>query len=150
MRAAPTRRPPTRRSPIRTSPYQALASCAELAALSAAERRQICRLMGRVSYPAGTTIVKVRVRVRVRVRIGVRVRVRVTPNPSPNPNIKGAYPKGVNAQDARIKFRKRKPRLGGADETLLGVGGSEWPPLEHTQRTDALGLPACLVTLSCG
>ena len=69
---------------------------------------------------------------------------------SPNPNIKGAYPKGVNAQDARIKFRKRKPRLGGADETLLGVGGSEWPPLEHTQRTDALGLPACLVTLSCG
>ena len=42
-----------------TSPFQALASCAELAALSAAERRQICRLMSRVSYPAGTTIVKV-------------------------------------------------------------------------------------------
>ena len=38
--------------------YQALASCAELAALSPAERRQICKLMSRVSYPAGSTIVK--------------------------------------------------------------------------------------------
>ena len=37
--------------------------------------------------------------------------------------LKGTYPKAVNAQDARIKFRKRKPKLGGADETLLGVGG---------------------------
>ena len=45
--------------------------------------------------------------------------------------LKGTYPKGVNAQDARIKFRKRKPKLGGADESLLGVGGSAWPPLEH-------------------
>ena len=41
-----------------TFDYQALASCAELAALSTAERRQICRLMSRVSYPAGSTIVK--------------------------------------------------------------------------------------------
>ena len=53
--------------------------------------------------------------------------------------LKGTYPKGVNAQDARIKFRKRKPKLGGADEALLGVGGSEWPPLEHaTHRRSAL------------
>lgn len=48
--------------------------------------------------------------------------------------LKGTYPKGVNVQDARIKFRKRKPKLGGADEALLGVGGSEWPPLEHGTR----------------
>ena len=41
-----------------TPRYQALASCAELAALSIAERRQICKLMSRVSYPAGSTIVK--------------------------------------------------------------------------------------------
>ena len=46
------------------------------------------------------------------------------------------------AQDARIKFRRRKPKLGGADEALLGVGGSEWPPLEHTR--DAPPLLACL------
>mmetsp|Transcript_4918 Transcript_4918/g.9573 ORF Transcript_4918/g.9573 Transcript_4918/m.9573 type:complete len:201 (-) Transcript_4918:150-752(-) len=37
--------------------------------------------------------------------------------------LKGTYPKAINAQDARIKFRKRKPKLGGADEALLGVGG---------------------------
>ena len=55
--------------------------------------------------------------------------------------LKGTYPKGVNAQDARIKFRKRKPKLGGADEALLGVGGSEWPPLEHAthRRSDPKG-----------
>ena len=30
------------------------------------------------------------------------------PNPNPDPDlIKGTYPKGVNAQDARIKFRRR-------------------------------------------
>jgi hypothetical protein len=72
------------------------------------------------------------------------------PHPRPRPKqvykmedsslrLKGTYPKGVNAQDARIKFRKRKPKLGGADEALLGVGGSEWPPLEHaTHRRSAL------------
>ena len=38
--------------------------------------------------------------------------------------LKGTYPKAVNVQDARIKFRKRTPRLGGSnDETVLGVGG---------------------------
>ena len=37
---------------------RALAACAELAALSPAERRQICKLMRRVSYPAGTTIAR--------------------------------------------------------------------------------------------
>ena len=38
--------------------------------------------------------------------------------------LKGSYPKGVNADGARIKFRRRKPRTGGSnDETLLGVGG---------------------------
>lgn len=36
----------------------ALGHCAELAALSSAERRQVCKLMNKVSYPAGATIVK--------------------------------------------------------------------------------------------
>ena len=41
-----------------------------------------------------------------------------------NMRLKGTYPKTVNAEDARIRFRKRQPRLGGAnDETVLGVGG---------------------------
>ena len=36
----------------------------------------------------------------------------------------GSFPKGVNFEGARIKFRRRQPRTGGAnDETLLGVGG---------------------------
>lgn len=40
-----------------------------------------------------------------------------------NMEIKGTYPKKVNADGARIKFRKRKPPTGGADDALLGVGG---------------------------
>ena len=36
----------------------------------------------------------------------------------------GSYPKGVNFEGARIKFRRRQPKTGGADDgTLLGVGG---------------------------
>ena len=37
---------------------RALGGCKELAALSPAERRQICKLMSKVNYPAGSTIVK--------------------------------------------------------------------------------------------
>jgi hypothetical protein len=37
--------------------------------------------------------------------------------------LKGAYPKRVNAEGARIKFRRRQPRTGGADDARLGVGG---------------------------
>ena len=38
--------------------------------------------------------------------------------------LKGSYPKSVNAEGARVRFRRRTPRTGGADDgTLLGVGG---------------------------
>ena len=36
----------------------------------------------------------------------------------------GSYPKPINFEGARVKFRRRQPRTGGADDgTLLGVGG---------------------------
>ena len=35
----------------------------------------------------------------------------------------GRYPKRVNAEGAKIKFRRRNPRTGGADDASLGVGG---------------------------
>lgn len=38
-------------------------------------------------------------------------------------NLKGSFPKKVNAEGAKIKFRRRKPRTGGADDQQLGVGG---------------------------
>ena len=34
-----------------------------------------------------------------------------------------SFPKAVNVEGARIKFRRRTPKTGGADDTLLGVGG---------------------------
>ena len=37
--------------------------------------------------------------------------------------LKGRYPKRVNAEGAKVRFRKRRPRTGGADDSLLGVGG---------------------------
>lgn len=38
--------------------------------------------------------------------------------------LKGSYPKRVNAEGAKVRFRRRTPRTGGADDgTLLGVGG---------------------------
>jgi hypothetical protein len=37
--------------------------------------------------------------------------------------LKGSYPKQVNAVGAKVKFRKRKPRTGGAEDRQLGVGG---------------------------
>ena len=37
--------------------------------------------------------------------------------------LKSSFPKRVNAEGARVKFRRRKPRTGGADDALLGVGG---------------------------
>lgn len=38
--------------------------------------------------------------------------------------LKGSFPKSVNAEGARVRFRRRTPRTGGADDgTLLGVGG---------------------------
>jgi hypothetical protein len=38
-------------------------------------------------------------------------------------DLKGSYPKRVNAEGARVQFRRRQPRTGGADDTQLGVGG---------------------------
>jgi len=35
----------------------------------------------------------------------------------------GAYPKRVNVAGARIKFRRRRPPTGGANDATLGVGG---------------------------
>ena len=35
----------------------------------------------------------------------------------------GRYPKSVNADGAKIKFRRRTPRTGGAADSELGVGG---------------------------
>ncbi|KAL3919739.1 MAG: hypothetical protein SGPRY_005524 [Prymnesium sp.] len=35
----------------------------------------------------------------------------------------GSYPKRVNAEGAVIRFRRRRPRSGGADDNLLGIGG---------------------------
>jgi len=33
------------------------------------------------------------------------------------------FPKRINAKGAKVKFRRRKPRTGGAGDSLLGVGG---------------------------
>ena len=35
----------------------------------------------------------------------------------------GSFPKRVNVDGARIRFKRRQPRTGGADDTLLGVSG---------------------------
>ena len=37
--------------------------------------------------------------------------------------LENSFPKKVNVEGARIKFRKRRPKTGGADDSLLGVGG---------------------------
>ena len=37
--------------------------------------------------------------------------------------LENSFPKAVNFEGARIKFRRRKTRTGGADDALLGVGG---------------------------
>lgn len=55
--------------------------------------------------------------------------------------LKGSYPKRVNADGARIKFRRRRPRTGGADDTLLGVGGmgdDVWRELIERDGWDSL------------
>lgn len=37
--------------------------------------------------------------------------------------LKGSYPKRINAEGAKVKFRRRKPKTGGAEDRILGVGG---------------------------
>ncbi len=37
--------------------------------------------------------------------------------------LRGLYPRRVNAVGARIRFRRRSPPTGGADDARLGVGG---------------------------
>lgn len=37
--------------------------------------------------------------------------------------LENSFPKAVNYEGARIKFRRRQAKTGGADDTLLGVGG---------------------------
>ena len=37
--------------------------------------------------------------------------------------LENSFPKRINVEGARIKFRRRKPKSGGADDSLLGVGG---------------------------
>ena len=52
----------------------------------------------------------------------------------------GAYPKGVNVEGARIKFRRRQPKTGGADDgTLLGVGGMGDDVWRELMERDAFG-----------
>lgn len=51
----------------------------------------------------------------------------------------GTFPKRVNAEGAIVRFRRRKPRLGGADDSLLGVGGmgdDVWRELMEGMRSD--------------
>ena len=52
----------------------------------------------------------------------------------------GSYPKGVNVEGARVKFRRRQPRTGGADDgTLLGVGGMGDDVWRELMERDAFG-----------
>jgi hypothetical protein len=37
--------------------------------------------------------------------------------------LENSFPKAVNVEGARVRFRRRKPKTGGADDSLLGVGG---------------------------
>ena len=37
--------------------------------------------------------------------------------------LENSFPKAVNVEGARIRFRRRTPPTGGADDSLLGVGG---------------------------
>ena len=53
--------------------------------------------------------------------------------------LKGSYPKRVNAEGARIRFRRRRPRTGGADDSSLGVGGmgdDVWRELMEGSRSN--------------
>jgi hypothetical protein len=54
-------------------------------------------------------------------------------------SLQGSYPKKVNAEGARIKFRRRKPRLGGADDQQLGVGGMGDDVWRELMQRDAQG-----------
>ena len=54
-------------------------------------------------------------------------------------NLLGSFPKRVNAEGARVKFRRRRPRLGGADDALLGVGGMGDDVWRELLQRDALG-----------
>jgi len=52
----------------------------------------------------------------------------------------GSYPKGVNVEGARVKFRRRTPRTGGADDgTLLGVGGMGDDVWRELMERDSFG-----------
>ena len=54
--------------------------------------------------------------------------------------LEGSYPKAVNAKDAKIKFRRRSPRTGGAnDDTVLGVGGMGDDVWRELLERDAMG-----------
>ena len=51
-----------------------------------------------------------------------------------------SFPKGVNAEGARVKFRRRTPKTGGADDgTLLGVGGMGDDIWRELMERDAMG-----------
>jgi hypothetical protein len=54
-------------------------------------------------------------------------------------NLLGSFPKRVNAEGARVRFRRRRPRLGGADDALLGVGGMGDDVWRELLQRDALG-----------
>jgi hypothetical protein len=62
--------------------------------------------------------------------------------------LKGSYPKGVNAAGARIKFRRRRPPLGGADDSLLGVGGMGDDIWREVQLAlELVSRPGCLMLI---
>ena len=52
----------------------------------------------------------------------------------------GSFPKGVNVEGAKVKFRRRAPKTGGADDgTLLGVGGMGDDIWRELMEQDAMG-----------
>jgi len=53
--------------------------------------------------------------------------------------LKGSFPKNVNVEGARIKFRRRRPPTGGADDSLLGVGGMGDDIWRELMERDAWG-----------
>ncbi len=53
--------------------------------------------------------------------------------------LKGSFPKRVNAEGAVIRFRRRAPRTGGADDSRLGVGGMGDDVWRELMQQDAMG-----------
>lgn len=54
--------------------------------------------------------------------------------------LQSSFPKTVNVEGARVKFRRRRPRTGGSnDETLLGVGGMGDDVWRELLEKDAMG-----------